>query len=278
MSSGSRPHHHYVAFSRVTSLQGLFLLNGLNGQIKVDKSVVQELERLRREACIKLSYKPVSSYSCDLTLVFQNVQSLRLHFPLIRSDCTFTDSDIICLAETRLHKNDQDIDYSIDGFLPIIRNDQLSTLHDLRPPHGSGVYVKKCHHIIYSKAISTDKFEGLVVGIITRSLNLYTVIVIYKAPKCTFEDFKSYIQSLLTFQIFDKLIIVGDFNFDLSNDRSKTFLQFMKSVFPNANLLNTGATTCEKTILDVCFTTCDPASAGVITCVWSYHHTLVVSI
>ena len=81
MTSGSRPHQHYVAFSRVTSLQGLYLLNGLSGQIKVDKGVVKEMERLRRDACITLSYQPVSTCKCDLTVVFQNVQSLRLHLP-----------------------------------------------------------------------------------------------------------------------------------------------------------------------------------------------------
>ena len=99
MSSGSRSHQHYVAFSRVTSLEGLFLLNGLSGHINVDKSVIREMERLRRDACVKLSYVPVSSYTCDLLTVFQNAQSLRLHFPLIQNDETFIDADIICLAE-----------------------------------------------------------------------------------------------------------------------------------------------------------------------------------
>ena len=40
MASGSRPRQHYVAFSRVTTLRGLFLLNCLSGQIKVDKGVI----------------------------------------------------------------------------------------------------------------------------------------------------------------------------------------------------------------------------------------------
>ena len=70
MTSGSRPHQHYVAFSRVTSLQGLYLLNGLSDQIKVDKGVVCEMERLQKEACINLSYKPVNSYDCDLVIAF----------------------------------------------------------------------------------------------------------------------------------------------------------------------------------------------------------------
>ena len=104
MTSGSLV-QHYVAFSRVTSLQGLYLLNGLHGHISVDKTVVREMERLRRDACVSLSYKPTSSYKCDLVTVFPNNQSLRLHFPLVRSDTTFTTADILCLAETRLQQN-----------------------------------------------------------------------------------------------------------------------------------------------------------------------------
>ena len=90
-----------MAFSRVTSLQGLHLLNGLSGQIKVDKGVVHEMKRLRKEANIDLSYKPVISDDCELVIAFQNAQSLRLHLPQVQNDKTFTDSDIICLAETR---------------------------------------------------------------------------------------------------------------------------------------------------------------------------------
>ena len=70
MTLGSRPHQHYVAFSRVTRLQGLHLLNGLNGQIKVDKAVIQEMERMRRDAYITLCYRPVSLNECDLVTVF----------------------------------------------------------------------------------------------------------------------------------------------------------------------------------------------------------------
>ena len=70
MTTGSRPHQHYVAFSRVTSLQGLHLLNGLNGQIKVDKAVIQEMERLCRGAQVTLCYNPVNPNKCNLVTVF----------------------------------------------------------------------------------------------------------------------------------------------------------------------------------------------------------------
>ena len=167
MTSGPRPHQHYVAFSRVTSLQGLFLLNGLNGQIKVDKTVILEMDRLRRDACVNLSYTPASSYNCDLITVFQNSQSLRLHFPLVQNDVTFTDADIICLAETRFH--------------PMIRNDPQARTPNTRPPHGLAMYEKNCHKVVYTETLSTDKFESLAVGILNlRSQRHYTILIVYK--------------------------------------------------------------------------------------------------
>ena len=205
MTSGSRPHQHYVAFSRVTSLQGLYLLNGLSGQIKVDKDVVKEMERLRRDAYIMLSYQPVSTYKCDLTVVFQNVQSLRLHLPVIQNDASFTDADVICMAETRLQQSDRDTDYSIKGFLQMIRSDQNETMSGVRPPNGLAMYVKSCHKIVSSEALSTNQFESLAVNVLNiRSNSIYTLITVDKAPTCSFEDFKTCIQSLRWFQYIRK--------------------------------------------------------------------------
>ena len=279
MTSGSRPHQHYVAFSRVTSLQGLYLLNGLSGQIKVDKGVVKEMDRLRRDACIVLSYQPVSTCKCDLAVVFQNVQSLRLHLPLIQNDASFTDADVICMAETRLQQSDLDSDYSIKGFRQMIRSDQKEIMSGMRPPHGLAMYIKNCHKIVSSEALSTCKFESLAVNILNvRSNSIYTLITVYKAPTCSFEDFKTGIRSLRCFHTSEKLVIVGDFNFDVSQDGNKNFKRFMLSVFPSVKILNTISTTREKTTLDLCFTNCNPSNASVITCVWSYHHTLVASL
>ena len=278
MTSGPRPHQHYVAFSRVTSLHGLYLLNGLNGQIKVDKSVIQEMKRLRKEASFALSYKPVNSYACDLLTIFQNAQSFHLHLPLVQKDNTFTGADIICLAETRLQPSDQDSDYAIEGFQPIIRNDQQNRIHGVRPAHGLAIYIRNGHKLVSSEKICTEKFESLSVHIInSRSQNFYSVVAIYKAPTCSFPDFSKHVLSLSNSQLSDKLVIVGDFNFDVSDELNRNFIQVMKSAFPNARCLNTQSTTQKGSRLDVSFSSCD-ANADVITCVWSYHHTLVVSV
>ena len=277
MTSGARPHQHYVAFSRVTSLQGLYLLNGLNGEMKVDKGVVQEMERLRKETSFTLSYKPVNSYSSDLVTVFQNAQSLHLHFPLVASDSTFTDADIICLAETRLKQTDQDNDFSIKGFKPIIRCDQRVATHNTRPAHGLAVYIKDCHQLLSVDKVSTELFESLSVNVLnSRSHRLYSVIVIYKAPTCRFEAFKKHIISLSCLQLSSNIIIVGDFNFDVSDDLNENFIGVMKSAFPMALQFDTPFTTRHNTKLDLCFSTCH-GTANIVTCVWSYHHTLVAA-
>ena len=279
MTTGSRPHHHYVAFSLVTSLQGLYLLNGLSGQIKVDKGVVNEMERLRREAYMEFSYKPVNSHDCDLVIAFQNAQSFRLHLPQVQNDETFTDADVICLVETRLFRNDQDVAYALKGFLPIVRNDQRENIRGVRPPHGLAIYVKDCHKIISSETLSTEKFEALAVKIMpVQSQHIYTIFLVYKAPLCRFENFREHMKMLSRIQSSEKLIKVGDFNFDISRNQNNNFTCFMKTLFPKSKMLSSLSTTRENTVLDLCFTTCDKAFADVITCVWSYHHTLVVSV
>ena len=278
MTSGPRPHQRYVAFSRVTNLQGLYLLNGLNGQIKVDKSVTQEIERLRQEAHLTLSYKPVDSYTCELLTVFQNTQSLRLHLSLVQKDNTFTGADIICLAETRLQQSDQDSDYTIEGFQPIIRNDQQIRIPGVRPAHGLAIYIKRGHELVSSYKISAENFESLSVNIINlRSQNCFSVVAVYKAPTCSFTDFRKHVLSISDLQLYDKLVIAGDFNFDVSDDLNRNFIEVMRSAFPNARLLNTQSTTQKGSKLDVSFSSCN-ANADVITCVWSYHHTLVISV
>ena len=73
----------------------------------------------------------------------------------------------------------------------------------------------------------------------------------------------------------DKLVIVGDFNFNVQNGQNSNFVEVLESAFPKARLQQTAPTTKENIVLDIAFTTCNTAHSYIITCVWSYHHTLV---
>lgn len=91
----------YVAFSRVKTLEGLFIKNFKRANIKVSASVVSEMERLclpseqvpkvlslPRDSWMKISHLNVHSY-------------LAKHEDIIR-DQAMTQANIICFTETFL--------------------------------------------------------------------------------------------------------------------------------------------------------------------------------
>ena len=148
----------------------------------------------------------------------------------------------------------------------------------MRPPHGLAMYVKPSIRINLVETISTKEFECLVVQLNQPSFHLLTtLIVVYKSPDCSFATFKKHILSMARFQITEDLVVVGDFNYDVSCNRNGRFLDFMKTMFPKTKCLNVPQTTRDHTKLDLCFTSCVSVSARIISCVWSYHHTLAVS-
>ena len=53
------PHIHYVAFSRVRKLENLFILNLNEAAIGLDEQAHVEMQRLRTQASLELSYTPL---------------------------------------------------------------------------------------------------------------------------------------------------------------------------------------------------------------------------
>ena len=92
----------YVALSRVTSMDKLYLKGKYSKTaLKVNVSARKEYERLRAESL----FKPQSKYAVtetSFTIVLLNTVSLKKHFVDIAVDNRLTDSDLLCLTETRL--------------------------------------------------------------------------------------------------------------------------------------------------------------------------------
>ena len=113
----------YVALSRATSLNGLFLLGSLKkNAIKADPRAIQEYDRLRQEASIK----PVCSVLTDdsLTVTLLNTRSLIKHAIDIALDKSITDTDLLCLTETQLTSTHdlEDISRILSKFPSILHN------------------------------------------------------------------------------------------------------------------------------------------------------------
>ena len=74
------PHIHYVAFSRVRKLENLYILNLNEAAIHLD-CVTVEMQRLRTQAVLQLSYTPLYKIDpCKIKLAFNNTRSLHKHF------------------------------------------------------------------------------------------------------------------------------------------------------------------------------------------------------
>ncbi|XP_057310034.1 uncharacterized protein LOC130648031 [Hydractinia symbiolongicarpus] len=109
----------YVALSRVTSLDGMFLSGHFNtSAIKSDMRASVEYERLRQESVLQpLEHIcPPSDNTLSITLL--NTKSLPRHATDIDSDVALMNSDVLCLTKTQLYPNQdtQSIENTLSSF------------------------------------------------------------------------------------------------------------------------------------------------------------------
>ena len=107
----------YVALSRVTSLQGLYLMGQYKvSSIKADPKAKLEYNRLREQCVINMSEGyPMIESSLNISLL--NTRSLSKHAIDIAYDTNLMASDIICLTETQLSpaQNIEDINENLNN-------------------------------------------------------------------------------------------------------------------------------------------------------------------
>ena len=150
-------HAHYVAASRVTSLEGLQILSWNADLISVNKDVMRHMEYLRNERQLDLCYTPVYVMK-GLKCSFLNTRSLHRHIRSVQMNHNLCSADVVFLAETRLTASDLSDSYKIQGFKTACRNDQHWN-EDSRLSHGIICYVTRIvgywksrkDHVKYSK-------------------------------------------------------------------------------------------------------------------------------
>ena len=97
------PHIHHEALSRVRSVNHLYILNFNEQALSMDEQVLEEMERLKKDAPRKFCYDPV--YHIEMhyfKLMFNNFRSLHKHFLRIKSDPNILAADLIGFSETIL--------------------------------------------------------------------------------------------------------------------------------------------------------------------------------
>ncbi|XP_060603545.1 uncharacterized protein LOC132756482 [Ruditapes philippinarum] len=266
------PHFHYVALSRVRSLEKLQILNFNEQALQVDEKVKTEMERLLKDASLELCYVPLESIhlfsKMDFKIAFNNCRSLNKHFIDVKHDQGLLSCDIIGLAETRLHENDNDTSYQIQGY-HLIRNDQCTASTSERPPHGLLIYVKADVLIKSADRFSSQNFEFVLLNV-ARELSEMQVVILYKSPKMSDSAFRT----MLTEKLFPHLVphkplvILGDFNIDVLNCH-RGVLQYLYDKL-NCKLHLNEPTTDNLSALDLIITNID-ATVGTVETYWSDH-------
>ena len=119
------PHIHYVALSRVTTVEGLYITDFCESKISVDPKVVKEMQLLRNEykldLCFALLYMLENT---DLKICYLNARSLHKHIDDVRKDINYLLGDILIFTETRFSSHDLNEMYAIEGY-ELFRNDEI---------------------------------------------------------------------------------------------------------------------------------------------------------
>ena len=130
------PHIHYVALSRATTIEGLYVTT-------VDHNVVTELKELRTERKLPLCISPLYKINDTvLKICYLNARSLHKHIDDVRKDFNFSSTDISIFTKTRFTPIDPDGMYNINDF-QLFRNDSYAMTGNMtRPYGGTAVYSK----------------------------------------------------------------------------------------------------------------------------------------
>lgn len=111
------PRVHYVALSRVTSFEGLYITDLCEDKIAIHATVEKEMERLRTTSKLKLCISPLHDITSSiLKICYLNARSLHRHIQDIRKDLSYSSSDIKIFAETRFSCQDSRDKYNVVGY------------------------------------------------------------------------------------------------------------------------------------------------------------------
>ena len=226
----------YVAFSRVKTLEGLFIKNFKAANIRVNADVVSEMNRLSTESLPSEPVPKVLNLPRDswIKIAHLNVHSyLAKHEDIIR-DQAMQQSNIMCFTETFLQPQQQ-LEHNqlpMQEECMVFRLDrQQTSRNDL----AKGGIMIACPTSLQPVRINTQRPSELeIVSIIATSTHSgcrMCTLAVYKRPQQPLTTFLSLMDEFITSlpQIVPT-IILGDFNDDLlSISSSSRLLQLMSS-------------------------------------------------
>ena len=270
-------HIHYVGLSRITSMDKLHILDLNETKISVSVAVLEEMNRLRNQAKISLSYEHFDYHvAASVRIVFHNIRSLHRHFEDLEKDFNLLLANIIVVCETRLTEYDQNEIYALTNF--ILHRFDFPCQDTQRPIYGFALYVRNGVSIQSIRKNIYGHTQVLTVDI-ARGQEWITLKCLHFPPKTTLSCAQEVLVQCLCTDFSGKpVVLMGDFNIDIQTNRSlQSFL------YDNFGLryLSTGITTDYDTIIDHIYTNIsfpEISSWGTLETYYSDHKPLFLSL
>ena len=264
-SKRREPHSHYVALSRVKTLDGLFILNLNPEKIHVSENVKREMAELRSARQTELSlHRPYLESDTCYHIGFLNVRSLHKHVECVRKDHFIMACDVNLFCETCTSSSDASDYYHLADFNCVLYSDNSTDLY--RSHYGLSLYSKS--PILFSHQVTTlseqtshHSVECVFTTAAVHPKLLLKIACVYRRPNSKLLQFQKAIQTLLTdlsmvecddSTVQVHTVIVGDFNLDWGDQSTRTM---MSELIPSYRQLVTDVTTDYTSPLDHVYTT-----------------------
>jgi exonuclease III len=230
----------YTALSRVRNIESLYLLNALKmDNFKVKQKIDIEMQRLRSTAKWDLACDLESKKSTtSISILTLNTRSLHAHMNDILNDYDTMQSDILCLQETYMTLS--------------MQNQQFPSFNCISSctKYGVMTLVKKHLPILEHMHYEDQSVEVLIAKVAFHGSHL-AIINIYASPQATSSSILNTItKALCHLHQNDILVILGDFNIDMSqcNEKTKKLENYM--CIYNAHMLLEKTNHAHKTLID----------------------------
>ena len=211
----------YVALSRATSLQGLYVLGKSEQKhIKADPRVIEEYERLRKTSLLEENANfQVQEDDPIIPIVLLNIRSLRKHSIDLKFDKKIFNCDMLLLTETQLTPSDSDNDIK-DHLYPFILNRQDNS--DSR--YCSLAFCNKTTLSIsekeYLPVINALMFTAV---FSTRENCEIRFLFLYRKQDSNVHDFVNNLNHITNWYRID--VILGDFNINYFDEKESHHLK-----------------------------------------------------
>ena len=231
----------YVALSRVTSLDGLYLIDGFNADaIVADSRATKEYELLRKEHPMKPIQNCKEMSTDSLTVCLLNTRSLSKHAKDIKSDSFIMQCDVLCLTETQVENDQQkeEVEKQLGDTKTIDHNtneaDKFSSL-------------AICLHTA-SEIVKQNIFKvpgGTLMSIKKSGIPHVNVLLLYKKSATTWEEFSYLVRHISSITDGGLDIVLGDINSDAFKENSH-----LKSLFEDYTMIVNEPTHLSGSLLD----------------------------